>query len=366
MKNYLIPPETKSYGSNGEQMYWYIIAKSLYLKGDGCVDDFSKVGYSCEIDTIFIEDDVLIHEDAFWNCNVENLCYLVMPSKCSERIVLEDQEYGFSLSEIFEDFPNLMILEKSKEIKIVYASPNLVDVVIPNGVTVIGDGCFSPWPGSVESQLASVLISDSVKVIGDEAFSRCSKLKRIIIPGSVNKIGNGAFSYCTSLKEVIINEGLSRLGQNAFCGCTELTSVIIPDTVTDIGYQAFCDCSALKTMCLPSNLSTIEGYVFFYSGIENLYIPEGVKSIEPMAFCGVENIEYHGSVPNGPYYEEEYTYWNWGARKINGISCKNIKLLDYTEHPDGTRTNRYINYDIMQESTCIYDAQWNLLKGVEW
>ena len=50
-------------------------------------------------------------------------------------------------------------------------------VVIPNGVTSIGNRAFSGC-----SSLTSITIPDSVTSIGREAFSDCSSLKRLTIP----------------------------------------------------------------------------------------------------------------------------------------------------------------------------------------
>lgn len=54
------------------------------------------------------------------------------------------------------------------------------DVVIPDGVTSIGDWAFSRYEG-----LTSVTIPDSVTSIGDWAFCECASLTNIAIPDSV-------------------------------------------------------------------------------------------------------------------------------------------------------------------------------------
>ena len=47
-----------------------------------------------------------------------------------------------------------------------------------------------------------VVIPDGVTSIGDSAFWSCSSLTSVSIPGSVTYIGDSAFSYCTSLTNV--------------------------------------------------------------------------------------------------------------------------------------------------------------------
>ena len=67
----------------------------------------------------------------------------------------------------------------------------ITDLVIPEGVTSIGDYAFYYC-----SSLTSVTIPGSVTSIGDYAFSDCSGLTSVIIPGSVTSIGDGAFRGC--------------------------------------------------------------------------------------------------------------------------------------------------------------------------
>ena len=59
------------------------------------------------------------------------------------------------------------------------------EVVIPNGVEVIGCAAFSSCMG-----LTSIIISDGVKSIREEAFYKCVNLKSVTIPKSVEKIYN--------------------------------------------------------------------------------------------------------------------------------------------------------------------------------
>lgn len=72
---------------------------------------------------------------------------------------------------------------------------NIETVVIPDGVTSIGDNAF--WNCT---SLSSVTIPSSVTNIGESAFSYCTNLASIIIPNSIIWIGNGAFEGCKSLK----------------------------------------------------------------------------------------------------------------------------------------------------------------------
>lgn len=83
-----------------------------------------------------------------------------------------------------------------------------------------------------------VVIPDGVTSIGDYAFSRCTSLTNIKIPNSVTSIGDWAFSDCTSLTSITIPNSVTSIGDTAFYKCKNLTSVIIPRT-TDIDDDLF-------------------------------------------------------------------------------------------------------------------------------
>ena len=54
-----------------------------------------------------------------------------------------------------------------------------------------------------EKGVKDVVIPDGVTEIGDSAFLGCSSLTSVTIPDSVTHIGENAFSRCTALKTVI-------------------------------------------------------------------------------------------------------------------------------------------------------------------
>ena len=51
-----------------------------------------------------------------------------------------------------------------------------------------------------------VIIPEGVTKIGDGAFYDCTLLESVVIPKGVTEIGDGAFKYCTSLESIVIPE----------------------------------------------------------------------------------------------------------------------------------------------------------------
>lgn len=74
----------------------------------------------------------------------------------------------------------------------------------------------------------SSTIPNTVKLIGDDAFSGCTMLAGIVIPDGVEEIGMRAFENCTALTDIVIPESVKRVGLVAFNGCVNLQNITIP------------------------------------------------------------------------------------------------------------------------------------------
>lgn len=157
--------------------------------------------------------------------------------------------------------------------------PALKQVIIPNGVTRIGDLAFYRC-----TALASVTIPNSLTSIGYNAFESTA-ITSMTIPNSVTSIGSSAFAYCTALTSITIPNGITTLESFIFGGCTILTSITIPDGVTSIGGGAFSGCKALISITIPNNVTSIERGTFSQcTALTSITIPNSVTSIDEEAF----------------------------------------------------------------------------------
>ncbi|MDE5897319.1 MAG: leucine-rich repeat domain-containing protein, partial [Clostridia bacterium] len=109
----------------------------------------------------------------------------------------------------------------------------------------IADGAFYNC-----DKVTSVVIPNGITRIGNHVFYYCRALTNLEIPVSVTSIGNYAFYYCDSLSIDSLT-GVTAIGEYAFYRCL-LRNVVIADGVTSIGDYAFYYCNGLKSIEIPN------------------------------------------------------------------------------------------------------------------
>ena len=254
-----------------------------------------------------------------------------------------------------------------------YLNKTLVtELVIPNGVTSIGDYAFHGC-----SSLTSITIPNSVTSIGYKVFSDCSGLTSITIPNGVTSIGSYAFSGCTGLTNITLGNGVTSIGTFAFSGCSSLTGVyitdlakwcgisfggdkfesiillgsdyanplyyahnlylngalitdlVIPEGVTSISNYAFYNCNSLTSITMPYSVTSIGKYAFSgCSSLTSITIPDSVTSIGDYAFRDCSSLTSI-TIPN--------SVTSIGAGTFFGCSILTSIILPFVgENADGT------------------------------
>ena len=103
--------------------------------------------------------------------------------------------------------------------------------------------------------LTKVVLPEGVTAIGDYAFRGCSSLQEVALPATLAAIGKSAFARCRSLKEIALPDTLAAIGRGAFQRCSSLQEIALPDTLAAIGDRAFQGCSSLQEVALPNTLA---------------------------------------------------------------------------------------------------------------
>lgn len=103
----------------------------------------------------------------------------------------------------------------------------------------------SLYTGSSELVVPESIQGQTVTDLSLGCFKDCTTLTTVILPDTIEIIGESAFSGCTSLRGIFIPEGVVYIGAGAFYGCTSLEAITIPATVTFIGGRCFENCEKL-------------------------------------------------------------------------------------------------------------------------
>lgn len=214
-----------------------------------------------------------------------------------------------------------------------WVSSDVYTIILPAGLTHIGNHAFSSCDHVVSLALPNTLIS-----IGEFAFSHCTSLTAIEIPDNVTSIGVHAFYYCLGLETITIGKSVSNIANTAFESCrtktvywntrnyvnsgeygtplptsylstivfgeevetipnrlcmsSKITSVVIPSSVQSIGKEAFYSCSLLESVSIPDNLITIGEKAFLYcTSLQSINIPNSVTTIGEWAFAQCTNLQ---------------------------------------------------------------------------
>lgn len=135
---------------------------------------------------------------------------------------------------------------------------------------------------------ADVVIPDGITEIGDSAFACSFELKSVSIPSSVKKISDNAFWCCCELESVEFGDGIEDIGAHAFAGCDKIKNITLPESVKMIGYDAFGDCN-LTEFVVPKNVSEIEcNPICGCADIERIIVEDGNEYFRSIGNCLIE------------------------------------------------------------------------------
>lgn len=168
-------------------------------------------------------------------------------------------------------------------------------VVVEEGITYIGAYAFFSL-----NNMTEVSLPDSLRTMGEYAFSNCALLKSIEIPKGIE------FTGCTGLSDIVIPDSVRWFGDSAFEKCSSLKSINITDSVTSIGCDAFSGCrfeevhiSSLEHWLNIDARCALQGD-YYINGelLTDVVIPENTSNLRPYAFSGCSSLSSI-SIPNG-------------------------------------------------------------------
>ena len=165
------------------------------------------------------------------------------------------------------------------------------NIVIPAAI----EGCpvteISSYAFQFNTALTSVVIPDSVEILGDSCFEGCSALASVSLGSGLKQIGMNAFSGCTALTGLTLPEGLEMIGEAAFIS-SGLTEITVPKSVYQLGANAFRYNYAMTEATIKGDLGYLSDFAFIGStALRKVTITGGVSAIGEMAFGSCSALE---------------------------------------------------------------------------
>ena len=224
------------------------------------------------------------------------------------------------------------------------------------------------------SGLTSVIIPNSVTIIGSYAFHSCYGLTSITIPESVTSIGNEAFHSCYGLTSITVDKGNSyydsRDNSNALIETKSNTLIIgckntiIPNSVTSIGESAFEGCSGLTSLTIPESVTSIGGSAFYGAKLRNIVIKAKTPPSGGSAFSGQSYYHTTLMIPEGSwdayaYSDNWYQFINIREMAYNAVNLTNSKAYMLKSSNEGS----YLFYDSVND--CVASLNETALDDTE-
>ena len=274
----------------------------------------------------------------------EQTCVITGYTGSNPEVVIPSEIDGYTVTEIGDDA--------------FYASDEdtfrITEVTIPSSIITIGELAF------FGTGISEIIIPEGVEVIGRQAFDACPNLTKVTLPASLANLGSSAFgfqdinlqeinvspdnqNYC-SVDGVVFNKDMTRLIQYPIG--KSATDYVIPDTVITIGEGAFNEAANLESVVIPNSVTVIEDYAFTLAGLETVTIPENIKYIGGWAFDCLDlttivilskgNFEISEATfgsPNNTIFKTFIGYAGSGTEKMVN------EWLEYAESDDSIEVN---------------------------
>lgn len=135
-------------------------------------------------------------------------------------------------------------------------------------------GCFA---------LKKAEVSSMVTGIGSYMFGFCINLESVSLPTSIKAIDRYAFYYCAKLQHITIPPSVTTIGNQCFSSCQNLEELSFPKAVPTS--QALPTSAVkLKRIICPAELIASATYLYYYSTLEEVTIPNGATFLPEAIF----------------------------------------------------------------------------------
>lgn len=307
----------KGYGTSRnyeKALFWYV--KSKLNKEENIVDIenlfdlikhkagdgnalFQYLLAKCYAYGVFVPKDRLLskiwYEKSAANGYIESLIKLRHIASISTEATNEEKAVGFK-----DNYGVLYSQDGKKVLSCTFV--HCKSYAIHKGTRVICDGAFD------NQCIGQLLIPSSVVSIGDNPFASDSyyhdnkiaiknQSPHYIVKGDAlyTKDGSTIVSYWGKRKQFKIPDHVIHVANGCFSNAKNLENIVVPQGVKSIGCKAFEDCYSLKSLDLPKSVNYIGEFAFWgCEALEEIWSLGSVRTIEPNTFkgCNLKHVHF--------------------------------------------------------------------------
>lgn len=240
-----------------------------------------------------------------------------------------------------------------------YYEDGRTSYTVPNEIAGIsGQAFYTPGLDAGledKSTLAEIVVPDSVKTIGYNAFAGQTALQRLTLPDNLTSIGNYiAYSsrelqvlcsrgsatarlitksvyeygftdpaepecswryegdgmvltaYRGTAANVAVPGGVTAIGDSAFFKNKTLETVTLPEGLKEVGTEAFTGCTKLREVSFPSTLQTVGSHAFHGDNqLKHVTLPQSLTTLGANCFLSLETVTLPDNVTTVDTYPFE-------------------------------------------------------------
>lgn len=141
-----------------------------------------------------------------------------------------------------------------------------------SGIYSVPEGIIAIHPQAFRGceKLSEIILPKSLIWIGYSAFENCSSLSHFLLPQNIKIIPSSCFCNCVSLQSVEFGKNLVEINNGAFYDCDLLSDVQFPLSLQIINNCAFNGCIGLESITIPQNVKHIGDAAFYSTSIKSV------------------------------------------------------------------------------------------------
>lgn len=227
-----------------------------------------------------------------------------------------------------------------------YHEDGRTSYTVPDAIAGICGSAFALEYGATTATLTEIIVPDSVKTIGNNAFNNQTALRRLVLPDNLTSIGNYIADSSRELQvlcsrdsatahlitknvyeygftdpaepeyswryegdsmvltvyrgmaaNVTVPSGVTAIGERAFYENKTLETVNLPEGLKEIRGNAFQSCTKLRKVTFPSTLEKLGTYAFDdCSQLTQVILPDNVTTVgicpfyDTLIFCKRDSV----------------------------------------------------------------------------